>query len=85
MPTARTKNWITRKCRKYGFCEIEGFPLLIAHQDYGFGYPTVKGTGARTEIISERWRAGDSMEEICYDFGVTEEQAREAMAFEFAS
>ena len=44
--------------------------------------PVIKGTGIRTEIIAERHRAGDSTEEITYDFGVAAEQIEDALLWE---
>jgi uncharacterized protein (DUF433 family) len=37
---------------------------------YGFGLPVVSGSGVRTEIVAERFRAGDAKEEVAYDFGL---------------
>jgi uncharacterized protein (DUF433 family) len=66
------------------------WPLGKAHRvvvdpDYGFGLPVIAGTGVRTEIIAERTRAGDSTEEITYDFGVTEDQIEDAIRWEMPS
>lgn len=50
--------------------------------EYGFGLPVIEGSGVRTEIILERARAGDSLPEIAYDFGITLEQVESALRFE---
>ncbi len=56
--------------------------MVVVDPDYGFGLPVVEGTGTRTEIIAERYRAGDSTEEITYDFGVTPNQIQDALRWE---
>jgi uncharacterized protein (DUF433 family) len=55
---------------------------VVVDPDYGFGLPVIAGTGIRTEIIAERTRAGDSTEEITYDFGVTPSQIEDALRWE---
>ena len=55
---------------------------VVIDPEYGFGLPVVEGTGIRTEIIAERDVAGDSIEEITYDFGVTPAQIKDALFYE---
>jgi uncharacterized protein (DUF433 family) len=55
---------------------------VLVDPDYGFGLPVIEGTGVRTEIIAERYRAGDGAEEIAYDFGVTPGQINDALRWE---
>jgi uncharacterized protein (DUF433 family) len=55
---------------------------VVVDPDYGFGLPVIAGTAVRTEIIAERRRAGDSNEEITYDFGVTPHQIEDALKWE---
>src|SRR5215208_6822579 len=55
---------------------------VVVDPDYGFGLPVVEGIGVRTEIIAERREAGDSIEEITYDFGVTPDQIEDALLWE---
>ncbi len=55
---------------------------VLVDPDYGFGLPVIAGTGIRTEIIAERTRAGDSTDEITYDFGVTPNQIKDALQWE---
>ena len=40
------------------------------------------GTGVRTEILWEQWRAGESTEQIARDFGLTEVDVEDALRFE---
>lgn len=58
--------------------------MVVVDPDYGFGLPVVEGTGVRTEIIAERHRAGDSTDEIAYDFDVTREQIDDALRWEMS-
>lgn len=55
---------------------------VLVDPDYGFGLPVVEGVGVRTEIIAERYRAGDSIHEIAYDFDVTPKQIDDALQWE---
>lgn len=55
---------------------------VVVDPDYGFGLPVVEGTGTRTEIIAEQYRAGDTIEDISYDFSVTPDQIRDALRWE---
>lgn len=55
---------------------------VLIDPDYGFGLPVIEGTGIRTEIIAERAEAGDSTDEITYDFDVTPEQIEAALRYE---
>jgi len=56
--------------------------MVVVDPDYGFGLPVVQGTGVRTEIIAERHRAGDGIDEIAYDFDVTPKQIEDALRWE---
>lgn len=55
---------------------------VVVDPDYGFGLPVIAGTGVRTEIIAEQFRAGDAVDDISYDFGVTGEQIEDALLYE---
>lgn len=55
---------------------------VLVDPDYGFGLPVIEGTGIRTEIVAERHKAGDSVEEISYDFSITSEQIEDALRWE---
>jgi uncharacterized protein (DUF433 family) len=55
---------------------------VLVDPDYGFGLPVVEGIGVRTEIIAERYRAGDTTDEIAYDFDVTPKQIDDALRWE---
>lgn len=50
--------------------------------DIGFGFPVVAGTGVRTEIVRERFSAGDAIEVIADDFGLDISAVEDALRFE---
>lgn len=55
---------------------------IVVDPDYGFGLPVIEGSGVRTETIAERHRAGDTKDEIAYDFGVKVPQVEDALRYE---
>ena len=55
---------------------------VVVDPDYGFGLPVIAGSGVRTEMIAERHRAGESPEEIAYDFGVDVPRVEAALRYE---
>lgn len=55
---------------------------VVVDPRYGYGLPVVAGTGVRTEIIRERVEAGDSLEQIGRDFGVSRREIEHALEFE---
>lgn len=56
--------------------------LIAVDPLISFGRPFVKSTGTPTEIIAERYFAGDSVAEITLDYGCTQEEAEEAIRCE---
>ena len=50
--------------------------------DYGFGFPVIADTGVRTEIIAERYKVGETPEEIANDFAVGVPQVADALRYE---
>ena len=55
---------------------------VVVDPRYGYGLPVVAGTGVRTEIIRERFEAGDSPGQIERDFGVSRRAIKHALEFE---
>jgi uncharacterized protein (DUF433 family) len=55
---------------------------IVVDPDYGFGLPVVSGSGARTEIVAERFMAGDAREVIAYDFGLSTAEVEAALRYE---
>ena len=48
-----------------------------------FGRPVVSGTGIPTAIIAERWKAGESFNDLAKDYGLEREKIEEAIRCEF--
>jgi uncharacterized protein (DUF433 family) len=55
---------------------------VVVDPDYGFGLPVIMGSGVRTETIAEQIEAGDTVEQVSYDFNVTPEQIDAALKLE---
>lgn len=55
---------------------------VVVDPSYGFGYPVIRNSGVRTEIILERFRAGDEMAEIAEDFNLRPDDVERALRFE---
>jgi uncharacterized protein (DUF433 family) len=49
-----------------------------------FGYPILAGTGYRTDLIAERYWAGDTMDELVEDYALAEEKILQAVEWEKA-
>lgn len=47
-----------------------------------FGRPVLEGTGIPTEILAQRYKAGDSLEELAEDYGRRKEEIEEAIRYE---
>ncbi len=47
-----------------------------------FGQPVLAGTGVPTAVITERFYAGDSTEDLAKDYGSTREEIEEAVRYE---
>jgi len=47
-----------------------------------FGRPCIAGTGIATEIIAERFRAGDSIASLVWDYRVRQVQIEAALRYE---
>lgn len=52
---------------------------------FGFGRPVISGTGIRTEIISERFGAGESIPDLAEDYDRPTEDIEEAIRYETAA
>ena len=55
---------------------------VVIDPEYGFGFPVVAKSGVRTEIILERFRAGDLNEQISADFNIEQVDVERALQFE---
>lgn len=56
--------------------------IVVLDPEYGFGYPVIQNSGVRTEIILERFKAGDPEELIAKDFNLDPSDVQRALRFE---
>jgi uncharacterized protein (DUF433 family) len=49
-----------------------------------FGRPVLAGTGIRTELVAERYKAGESIDELARDYGRNRAEIEEAVRCELA-
>lgn len=57
--------------------------LIVIDANLSGGRPVIAGTGLATEIIAERYKAGDSVRALVEDYGRTAEEIEEAIRCEF--
>lgn len=55
-----------------------GRAVVVVDPNRAFGRPLFASGGARVEDVLDRWRAGESFEELSRDFGVPEEEIEDA-------
>jgi uncharacterized protein (DUF433 family) len=55
---------------------------IVVDPEYGFGLPVIARSGVRTEIVLERFKAGDLPDRIAEDFNVTPVDVQRALQFE---
>lgn len=55
---------------------------IVIDPRLSFGRPVLSGVGVPTEVIVDRFKAGDSMGEMAKDYGVDEKEIEEALRFE---
>ncbi len=62
---------------------IEEQSKLVSIDPYvSFGRPVIVGSSIRTEIIAERFFAGDSMDDLVTDYRLTKAEIEEAVRYE---
>lgn len=79
----RDNNAIPVKLYPYTRSRIDDSPSLIAIDPaISGGRPVIAGTGLATEIIAERFKAGESIQELAEDYERTEAEIEEAIRCE---
>jgi len=79
----RDKQGIPIKLYPYTRSEIIRAPtMVVIDPELAAGRPVIVGTGLATEVIAERYKAGDSIEELAQDYERTEEEIEEAVRCE---
>jgi uncharacterized protein (DUF433 family) len=56
--------------------------IIVIDPRVSFGRPTIIGTGVATDIVAERYKAGESMDELAQDYGCERGQVEEAVRCE---
>ncbi len=79
----RDNNNIPIKLYPFTRAHIENAPsVIMIDPAISGGRPVIVGTGLATEIIAERYKAGESISELAYDYGRQEEEIEEAIRCE---
>lgn len=56
--------------------------LVVIDPTLSFGRPVIAGTGLATEVIAERYKAGESVEDLVRDYGRPKAEIEEAIRCE---
>ena len=56
--------------------------LVVIDPELSFGRPVIAGTGLATEVIADRYKAGESIQELAQDYGRPAEEVEEAIRCE---
>ncbi|HUF73224.1 MAG TPA: DUF433 domain-containing protein [Gammaproteobacteria bacterium] len=56
--------------------------LVVIDPALSFGRPVIAGTGLATEVIADRYKAGESIRELAQDYGRSAEEVEEAIRCE---
>jgi uncharacterized protein (DUF433 family) len=78
----RDENHIARRLYPYTRQSIEGPKTVLIDPRISFGRPIIAGTGIPTEIVADRLKAGDSIEDLAQDYQCDREKIEEALRFE---
>ena len=58
--------------------------IIVINPWISFGRPTITGTGIATSIVAERYKAGESIDELAQDYGCERDYVEEAVRCELA-
>lgn len=79
----RDDNNIPIKLYPFTRAHIENAPsMIMIDPAISGGRPVIAGTGLATEIIAERYKAGESIKALAFDYGQKEEEIEEAIRCE---
>lgn len=79
----RDKFGIPIKLYPYTRSSVDNAPSIVEiNPNLSAGRPVIKGTGVATEIIAERYKAGDSIKALAKDYERTAEEIEEAIRCE---
>ena len=63
--------------------DLDSPKSVVIDPAVGFGRPTLIGTGIPTGVLAERWKAGESIDELAEEYRRTPEDIQEALRWEF--
>ncbi len=79
----RDAKGIPIKLYPYTRSDIRRAPaMIVIDPTLSAGRPVIAGTGLATEVIAERYKAGESIEELAWDYERKEEEIEEAVRCE---
>jgi uncharacterized protein (DUF433 family) len=58
--------------------------LVIIDPRYSFGKPALQNAGVATAVIAERYKAGDSIDQLARDYGCTSLEIEEGLRCELS-
>jgi uncharacterized protein (DUF433 family) len=61
----------------------DGPKAIVIDPRISFGRPVLVGTGIPTAILAERYKAGDSIDDLAYDYDCDRLKIEEAIRYEF--
>ncbi len=62
--------------------ELDEPKVVVIDPSVSFGRPVLVGTGVATAVIAERYKAGESIEELARDYGLSSEDIQEVIRCE---
>ena len=65
-----------------GSTQVEQPRTVVVDPEISFGRPVLAGTGIRTSILAERYKAGDTIQDLVYDYGLNATAIEEAIRVE---
>jgi uncharacterized protein (DUF433 family) len=79
----RDTNDIPIKLYPFTRAQIDNSPtLIVIDPTLSGGRPVIAGTGLATEVIAERYKAGESIEDLARDYGRSYTEIEEAIRCE---
>ena len=85
----RVEKDVTGVVRLYPFTRSQKDPAapksVVIDPRVSFGRPVIAGTGIPTDVIAERFKAGDSIAAIAKDYGRAAQEIEEAIRYEAAA
>ena len=79
----RDSSGVPIKLHSFTRATVIGAPTIISIEPgLSFGRPVISGTGIATEIVAERYKAGESIETLAKDYALSKTKIQEAVRCE---